>query len=206
MSAMPPGADAGSTPIGPPQRVRIVFRHARWVLAGLLLLPVAELAVAILVAHWIGAWPTVFALLVLSAIGLVILRREGLGAWRAMVDAAAAGEAPTAHRDPVDAMLMLLVGLLFLVPGFITAAVGAVLAVPAARRGLRRTLGKRISLVSTTGGPWWIESRGRPSEVVVGEVVTDRPPAPPPARSIEPAGPEAPPDGASGASGPDEPN
>ena len=188
MSSVPPGG-AGASEAGRPQRVRIVVPRARWVLAGMLLLPVAELAVAILVGQWIGAWPTVFALLVLSALGLLVLRREGLGAWRAMVDAAAAGQMPTPHRDPVDAALMLLAGLLLLFPGFITGAAGLVLLLPPARRLLRGTLSRRIRLVSANGGPWWIQSRGQP-EVVVGEVVTDprppRPEAPPP---IEPPRP-----------------
>lgn len=185
MSGIPPGAGAGSNQAGRPQRVRVLVPRGRWVLAGLLLLPVAELAVAILVGQWIGAWPTVLALLALSGVGLLILRREGLGAWRAMVDAAAAGDMPTPHRDPVDAALMLLAGLLFLVPGFITAAAGAVLLLPVGRRLLRGTLSRRIRIVSATGGPWWIQSRGQ-TEVIVGEVVTDPQPPRPANRPIEP--------------------
>jgi UPF0716 protein FxsA len=158
-----------STPGGPQyggaQRSGVQYTvrsfRARRVLVALLALPVIELAIAIAVAGWIGAWPTVIALFLLSATGFLVLRREGRQAWRALGgQPVTPGAAGLRRRDPADAALVALAGLLLLVPGFLTGLGGLALLVPPIRRWVRRRIAR-----STERWP----AAGRP--VVRGEVV-----------------------------------
>lgn len=153
--------------------------------------PVTELYVASLVAGQIGWGPTLLALLVLSAIGVLVLRSSGR-AWRTVAASATprAGSAlpPTGTGTAAaDAGFQLLAGLLLLVPGFVGAGVGLLLLLPPVR-----------VLVIALGGRWlfrrfphWqatmtrIRVAGHFGDVVEGEVVDgdvvdpDRPGGPP---------------------------
>jgi len=97
----------GGTQYGGAQYTVRSFR-ARRVLAALLALPVIELAIAIAVAGWIGIWPTVIALFLLSATGFLVLRREGRQAWRALGGQPVTPGEGLRRRDPADAALVAL--------------------------------------------------------------------------------------------------
>jgi UPF0716 family protein affecting phage T7 exclusion len=147
-----------STPGGTEYTVRS-FRVRR-VLAALLALPVIELAIAIAVAGWIGVWPTVIALFLLSATGFLVLRREGRQALRALGGQPITPGADLRRRDPADAALVALAGLLLLVPGFLTALGGLVLLIPPVRRWVRRRIAR-------SAGQWPVGG----SPVIQGEVL-----------------------------------
>lgn len=143
--------------------------RGRWVLAALALLPVVELAVAIALAGWIGAGWTVLALLLISAAGLLVLRRAGAQAWRRFTRSAQ-GE-PVRVGDPAGAGLDLLAGLLLALPGFVTGLAGALLLLPPTRRPAARVLGRGLRNRVVRLGPQ--------GPVITGEVV-DEPPRRPP--------------------------
>lgn len=103
-----------------------------------LALPFIEAWVAIQVAEAIGAGPTVLALVALSAAGVVLLRRQGTAVWRRANAEIAAGRPPAAPL--LDGALVLVGGVLLVVPGFVTGAVGALLMLPPARALLRPAL------------------------------------------------------------------
>jgi UPF0716 protein FxsA len=176
----------GGTEYGRTQYTVRSFRVRR-VLAAVLALPVIELAIAIAVAGWIGVWPTVIALFLLSATGFLVLRREGRQAWRALGGEPATPGADLRRRDPAEAALVALAGLLLMVPGFLTGLGGLALLVPPIRRWVRRRIAR------STGNRW--PGGGRPvirGEVVQGETVGDTEPP----RNIRPpedpsAGPPA---------------
>jgi UPF0716 protein FxsA len=116
-------------------------RPGSWALAGLLALPVVELAVAIAVGRRIGALPTILLLLLGSAGGLVLLRHEGASALRrirgrpgTVIGATGPGGGGTGGRTAPDLALVLLAGILLLVPGFVTDVVGLLLLLPPVRR------------------------------------------------------------------------
>jgi len=160
---------------------------ARWVLAGLLLLPVVELAVAIAVAGWIGVWPTIMALLVLSAIGFAVLRHQGRQAWQALSRASSTGQFPLLWRDPADVGLVTLAGVLLLFPGFLTGVVGLVLLVPPVRRLVRAGLGRvadRWPAILPPGAV--VQGEVLQDDVVVRVEVVDETPKDPP--QLPPAG------------------
>lgn len=109
-------------------------------LVALLLLicwPVAEVLVAIKVADAIGVLATVLLLVASWPIGSWALRSRGRAAWRRLGDAVAAGRPPA--REVLDGALLLVGGILLIVPGFITDALGLLL-VLAPTRALMRGL------------------------------------------------------------------
>jgi UPF0716 protein FxsA len=113
----------------------------------LLLVPVVELAVMIQVGQWIGVWETIALLLMVSFIGVWIVKQQGTGAWRRMRTDLAVGRVPGAAL--VDGGLLLAAGVLFIVPGFVTDALGALLLVPPLRALARGALGRRFRVVAS---------------------------------------------------------
>jgi UPF0716 protein FxsA len=107
-------------------------------LALLICWAVAELFVAIQVAHLIGVAATIVLLIVTWPIGTWALRTQGAAAWRRLADAVAAGRAPA--REAVDGALVLFGGVLLIVPGFITDVVGAFMLLAPTRALLRPLL------------------------------------------------------------------
>jgi UPF0716 protein FxsA len=125
------------------------------VLLLLVLVPVVELFVAVEVADAIGVGLTILALVALAVGGIWLVKAEGLGVLRRVQRQLEAGELPAA--DVVDGLLILAAGVLMLVPGFVTAAVGLLLLIPFTRRPVRtlvlRRLERRLargSFVATT--------------------------------------------------------
>jgi len=140
------------------------------VLAGLLILPVLELAVAIEVGRWAGALPVLGALLVIAVIGAMLIRRQGAAAWRSLNRSLRAGEPPS--RELADASVLVLAGVLLMTPGFVTDVVALLLLFPLTRplvrrpleRAFRRAAADRVTLIGafapgrgpgtfTVGGP-----------------------------------------------------
>src|ERR687885_332623 len=83
-------------------------RHGRalTVLAVLLVVvPIVEIAVLVAVGRVIGTWQTVLLLLVESALGAWLVRREGARAWTALASALRTGRMPS--RELTDAALVL---------------------------------------------------------------------------------------------------
>jgi UPF0716 family protein affecting phage T7 exclusion/8-oxo-dGTP pyrophosphatase MutT (NUDIX family) len=102
----------------------------------LVAIPVAEIYVIIQVAHAIGAVPAVLALLLISAAGPGLVRRQGLGVWSRARDRVRNGQIP--GRELMDGVLLLCSGVLITVPGFITDGLGLLLLLPPVRALARR--------------------------------------------------------------------
>jgi UPF0716 protein FxsA len=108
------------------------------VLVGLVTLLVLEVAVVVAVSSWIGLGWTLLALLAVSLLGGVLLRREGSRAWRAFSGAVADGRPP--GREALDGVLVLLGALLVLLPGFVSDVLGLLCLLPPTRRLVGRAL------------------------------------------------------------------
>jgi UPF0716 protein FxsA len=104
--------------------------------------PVLEIVVIIAVGRAIGVAWTILALLGLMLIGSWALKREGRRAWHKLRRAVEDGKMPA--REVTDGVLVLVGGLLMIVPGFVTAAVGALLLLPPTRAALRPVLGASV--------------------------------------------------------------
>ena len=125
-----------------------------------LVLPVAELAVILQVAGGIGVPETIVVLLLVSAVGGWLCKREGLGVLRRIQRAHEAHQLPT--RELADGGLILLAGALLVTPGFISDGLGILLLLPPSRAVLRgvllATLARRarigvVSGFTSTGSP-----------------------------------------------------
>ncbi|MEN6541413.1 FxsA family protein [Parvibaculum sp.] len=102
------------------------------VLLLLILVPLAEIATFIEVGGWIGTLPTVALVIGLAGLGFWILRHQGLGTLRKAQAAMDRGEMPV--DEVTDGAFIVLAGLLLVLPGLLTDAVGLLLLVPAIRR------------------------------------------------------------------------
>lgn len=144
----------------------------------LALTAVLEIAVFVLLAGWIGFGWAVLAALATSLLGLTLVRREGIRAWRGFTAAVNSGQHP---GDKVtDGLLGLAAGLLLTVPGFVTDAAGLLLVVPpvrgVARRGVRRWTERRVSPAAAGDlfGPRRVRVRQGPPDTgtpIEGEIV-----------------------------------
>ena len=104
----------------------------------LLVVPIVEIAVIVQVGQLIGFWPTLVLLLVESALGAWLVKREGRRAWQALRGAVRTGHLP--GRELTDAALVLIGGTLLLTPGFVTDVVGFFFVVPFTRPIARRAV------------------------------------------------------------------
>jgi len=110
-----------------------------WLLfLALLVVPVAEIALIVAVGRVIGGWQTVVLLLVESALGAYLVKREGRRSWHALQKALSTGQMP--GRELADAALVLIGGTLLLTPGFLTDVIGFIFILPFTRPIARRWL------------------------------------------------------------------
>jgi UPF0716 protein FxsA len=102
----------------------------------------AELFVAIEVAHAIGVLATVVLLLLTWPLGSWLLRSRGRAAWRRLGAAVSAGRSP--GREVLDGALVVLGGVLLIIPGFISDALGLLALLPPTRALMRRQLARHL--------------------------------------------------------------
>ncbi|HEY9481990.1 MAG TPA: FxsA family protein [Micromonosporaceae bacterium] len=166
----------------------------RWPALAIVVTLVAEVVAFIIVGKLIGFGFALLLLLASMALGAVLLRQEGLRAWRRYQSVAAAGERPGPHLT--RSLVGLLGALFLLVPGFITDVLGLALFVPPIRtlasRGLTVLAGRQLASAAMGDlfGPRLVKVRaGRPTrthanragagvatdtETIEGEIVDPR--------------------------------
>ena len=122
----------------------------KWIIAAVLLLPVAEIATFALVALAIGlGWA--FALTLATTIaGFLVLRRAGrrrLARFRTTV-----AESDASFEANTAGFLSVLAGILLLLPGFLTDLAGTLLLLRPFRRRCAAALRQAVMRFSRTGG------------------------------------------------------
>ncbi|WP_117212351.1 FxsA family protein [Allorhizocola rhizosphaerae] len=153
----------------------------RWIPIGAILLGVAEFAVLLGVVRLVGRPIGIIGLLVLSLMGAVMLRSEGIRAWRRMREARQA-QGPVGEKV-LDGVVGLTAGVLLLVPGYLTALAGLLLFVPPirslVRKRLRAASERRVpsNVAGDLFGPRSVRVQKTPptkapaDEVIEGEIV-----------------------------------
>ncbi len=171
----------------------VIFLLARLRLLAALAI-VAELVVFVAVAAWIGLGWTLLAMLATSALGCVLLARQGVRALTELRDRARSRQ--PAGRELGDAGLVALGGLLMVLPGFLGDVLGLLCLLPLTR-GLVRGLVARVVIgrlpvamrppvrarsvrVEQVDGFHGSGSTRATPLVIEGEVVRETPPERPP--------------------------
>jgi UPF0716 protein FxsA len=100
-------------------------------LALLIIWPIAELAVMVLVAMWLGILPMLGLLFLSTVAGLLILRYRGEAHWRRFRGALSERRPPA--REAFDGTMITSGALLLVLPGFISSGLGLLLLLPPTR-------------------------------------------------------------------------
>ena len=133
----------------------------------LLALPIAEIAVFIVVGRYIGVLPVLGLIFLTAAVGSLLLRAQGLSVLKKLSAETDAGRLPA--RELVDGSMILLAGLFLLTPGFVTDVLGLLLFIPAVRQAAWSLIRNRISFRFVGGfngnfsqGPGFSQGSGAP--------------------------------------------
>ncbi|MFW6088230.1 MAG: FxsA family protein [Gemmatimonadota bacterium] len=102
------------------------------------LVPLGELWLLLRIGGWIGPGPTLALVLVTGIAGATLARREGAHAWSAVRAEVSAGRIP--GRKLLEALLVLMAGIVLVTPGVVTDVIGLLLLV----RPLRTRLVERL--------------------------------------------------------------
>lgn len=138
--------------------------------------PLVELFVLVQVAGAIGWMPALALLLAVSFLGVWLVKREGIGVLRRTQDTLARGEMPA--NEMIDGGLLVVAGVLCVVPGFVTAAMGLLLILPPVRAFVRNRLIQRWTKGAGLAGGRLPFMRARVVDVeYVGDVTPDRGPS-----------------------------
>jgi UPF0716 protein FxsA len=132
------------------------------IVALVVVLPLIELYFIVQVGQEFGLIPTVALLIVISAVGSALVKREGIKAFRRFVSAAQTGEELT--KEIANGVCILAAGVFLLAPGFISDVLGILLLLSPVRMVIVRLAGRRIHgkttvIRATHTGPR-VEDRG----------------------------------------------
>ena len=105
-------------------------------------LPLIELYFIVQVGQQLGIIPTIALLILISAVGSALVKREGIKAFRRFVAAAKSGEELT--KEIANGVCILVAGIFLLAPGFISDVLGIALLLPPVRLVIVRIAGGRI--------------------------------------------------------------
>jgi UPF0716 protein FxsA len=108
----------------------------------LLALPLAEIAVFVMVGSEIGALATIALVIATTILGAVLLRVQGFGVIQRIRNSVEQGGTPT--RELVHGLMILAAGILLVLPGFITDAIGLLLFIPPVRDFAWRLVRNRV--------------------------------------------------------------
>jgi len=106
----------------------------RLILILLIVMPILEIWVLIKVGGVIGAVPTIALVILTAAVGVALLRRQGISTLLRVREKLERGEVPASEM--AEGVFLAVGGLLLLLPGFITDSLGFCCLIPGLRRGL----------------------------------------------------------------------
>jgi len=108
-----------------------------------LVLPLAELYLIIQVGQAFGALNTIGLLILISAVGAWLAKREGISVWRRFQRQVQSGAVP--GREIADGVMILFAGGLLMSPGFLTDVLGISLLLPPVRAVVRGALTRQAA-------------------------------------------------------------
>ena len=113
------------------------------------IIPFLEIYLLIEIGSHIGAFNTLMIVILTGFLGALLARYQGLKTMLKVRESLARGEMPAEHL--LDALLILLAGIVLLTPGFLTDLAGFFILVPTTRFHFKRWLRKRFdSFITST--------------------------------------------------------
>jgi len=119
----------------------------------LFLVPIVELYVLLKVGGYVGALNTLGLLALAVVVGLLLLRVQGLATLKQFQETVARGQLPAAQL--LDRAMLMLAGVLFIIPGFLTDLIALCLLLPPLRRFLAQMFLRRAA----NGGDVFMRTR-----------------------------------------------
>uniref|UniRef100_UPI003EBABBEB FxsA family protein n=1 Tax=Bacillus maqinnsis TaxID=3229854 RepID=UPI003EBABBEB len=104
----------------------------------LILFPALEIGLFLISSQLIGILPTMFFIILTSALGAYLARKQGIAAFQKLQRDLQYGKMPGATI--VDGFCILAGGLLLLIPGFLSDVIGALLLIPMTRKRFKPLL------------------------------------------------------------------
>jgi UPF0716 protein FxsA len=119
-----------------------------------IVIPLVEIAVLIRVGARIGILPTLGLMVLMSIIGGLLARYQGLKTWQRIQQDLAAGRIP--DDALLDSFIIFVGGMLMLTPGFVTDLIGLWLLLPGSRQLVKWLLRRQMTA--------WIAKSSRDGE------------------------------------------
>jgi UPF0716 protein FxsA len=114
----------------------------------LTIIPFLEIYLLIKIGSYIGAFNTLIVVILTGFLGALLARHQGLKTMLKVRESLARGEMPAEHL--LDALLILLAGIVLLTPGFLTDLAGFFMLVPTTRFHFKRWLRRKFDNLITT--------------------------------------------------------
>lgn len=137
-------------------------------MALLVILPLIEIGLFTTLGAWLGLWSTLAIVLAGAVLGVSVIRKNSAASLLSLRSAMQDRRDP--GLDMADSALTFLAGVLLIIPGFLTDAMGLLLLVPAVRRVVMSQVGKRFG----AGSVVFFSQSGmsaRPSEPDGGDTI-----------------------------------
>ena len=109
----------------------------------------AELYILIKIGSYLGAFNTIFLIVITGILGALLARLEGLRTLRQIMRSMSQGIVPA--EELVDSVLIFVAGIVLVTPGVLTDAMGLFLLVPYTRTIFKRWLRRKLDRMVSSG-------------------------------------------------------
>ena len=106
------------------------------------IIPFIEIYLLIKIGSYLGAFNTVVIVILTAFLGALLARYQGFQTMLRVRESLERGEMPA--EELLDALLILLAGIVLLTPGFLTDLAGLMILIPATRLRFKRWLRKKF--------------------------------------------------------------
>ena len=113
------------------------------------IVPIAELYILIKIGSYLGAFNTIFLIVITGILGALLARLEGLRTLRQIMRSMSQGIVPA--EELVDSVLIFVAGIVLVTPGVLTDAMGLLLLVPYTRTIFKRWLRRKLDRMVSSG-------------------------------------------------------
>lgn len=111
------------------------------------IIPFIEIYLLIKIGSYLGAFNTVIIVILTAFFGALLARYQGFKTMLRVKESLERGEMPA--EELMDALLILLAGIVLLTPGFLTDLAGLIILVPSTRLMFKRWLRKKFDAWSS---------------------------------------------------------